>query len=124
MGDRANFGFKQSNGTVYLYGHWAGGGMMNTLAHAIHRIILANRTNDEIYGTRIAISDIVGQEWSNDLGWGISVNYIGDNEHSVPVVDFTNQTVSLYSRDPYGSIATDPKFTMSFDAFIERFYKE
>ena len=36
MGDRANFGFRQEDGSIiYLYGHWAGEGMMNTLAEAI-----------------------------------------------------------------------------------------
>ena len=36
MGDRANFGFRQSNGeTIVLYGHWAGHEMLKQLAVAV-----------------------------------------------------------------------------------------
>lgn len=125
MGDRANFGFKQGDDTIYLYGHWAGDGMMNTLAKALIRVIDANRQTDVAYATRIAISEIVGEDWSADLGWGITVNWLADNQHSVPEVDFVNQTVSLYKYDANShTLANEPKFTMPFSAFIERFYKQ
>ena len=36
MGDRANFGFKQSNDeTIVLYGHWAGHEMLANLDEAV-----------------------------------------------------------------------------------------
>jgi len=47
-----------------------------------------------------------------------------DNEHSVPVVDFKTQTVSLYDASwdiPFTQ--TNPKFTMGFDAFVNKFAK-
>ena len=38
MGDRANFGFKDSKGdTLYLYGHWAGHRMLENLANAVEQ---------------------------------------------------------------------------------------
>ena len=122
MGDRANFGFRQSNGDViYLYGHWAGFEMMSRLADAI---IAANpRWHDESYATRIAISTMIGDEWSQEYGWGISTR-IGDNEHSIPIVDWEFETVTLYPHDWTNGMGWDnPKFTMTFQQFLDKFAK-
>lgn len=125
MGDRANFGFKQADGNiVFLYGHWAGYQMMNTFAHALKRVMEAGRVGDESYATRIAISEIVGDSWKDDLGWGISVNYIGDNEHSVPVVDWATATVYLYDYDWKARLLTNEKFAMPLNIFVEKFAKD
>jgi len=125
MGDRANFGVKQGNDTVYLYGHWAGYGMMSTLANALDKVKEAGRLDDEAYATRIMFSQIVGEAWTGALGWGITVNYIGDNEHKVPVVDFRKGTVTLYdyvwsTTEPL----SEPIFTQSIDNFIKRYAKD
>ena len=122
MGDRANFGFRQTDESViYLYGHWAGYGMMARLADAI---IAANpRWHDESYATRIAISTMIGEEWSQEYSWGISTR-IGDNEHSIPVVDWSKQTVTLYPHDwGIGVDFYNPKFTMTFQQFLDKFAK-
>ena len=122
MGDRANFGFRQKNGDViFLYGHWAGENMMARLADAI---IAANpRWFDESYATRIAISTMIGEDWSQEYSWGIST-YVGDNEHSIPIVDWDSQTVSLYPHSIYtGMDLGNPKFTMSFQQFLDKFAK-
>ena len=122
MGDRANFGFRQNDGSViYLYGHWAGENMMARLADAI---IAANpRWHDESYATRIAISTMIGDEWNQEYGWGISTR-IGDNEHSIPLVDWEFETVSLYPHDWTNGMDWDnPKFTMSFQQFLDKFAK-
>ena len=122
MGDRANFGFRQSNGdTIYLYGHWAGFEMMARLADAI---IAANpRWHDESYATRIAISTMIGDEWDQEYGWGISTR-IGDNEHSIPVVDWEFQAVHLYPHDWTNGMDWDnPKFIMTFQQFLDKFAK-
>jgi hypothetical protein len=122
MGDRANFGFRQSNGdTIYLYGHWAGSQMMNRLATALETA--RPRWSDESYATRICISQIIGDEWDQEYSWGIST-HIGDNEHSVPIVDWGQQTVSLFEHNWGKDIdETNPKFTMSLDAFVQKFVK-
>jgi len=123
IGDRANFGFKQTDGnTIFLYSHWGGEGMMNTLAEALYHA--KPRWSDCHYGARMAISHIIGNDWKDELGFGISVNQLCDNEHSVPVVDFKTQTVSLYDASwdiPFTQ--TNPKFTMGFDAFVNKFAK-
>jgi len=127
MGDRANFGFRANSESpvVVLYAHWGGYEMMNNLAHAI--ATARPRWSDEGYATRIAISQLIGEEWNQELSYGIYVNQIGDNEHSVPVVNWGEGTVSLYEAD-WNTIRVDfdhatPKFTMSLDAFIQRFSK-
>ena len=126
MGDRANFGVKQGNDTVYLYGHWAGYGMMSTLANALDKVKEAGRLDDEAYATRIMFSQIVGEAWTGGLGWGITVNYIGDNEHKVPVVDFRVGSVTLYEYEwtTQGSGLGRAIFTQSIDNFIKRYAKD
>lgn len=123
MGDRATFVFEQSDGNaIYLYGHWAGDGMMANLATAIYKSSV--RWSDESYATRIAISQIIGDQWNQELSWGIST-YFCDSEHSVPVVNWTKQTVRLlpHSWDKKFDMNADPKFVMSFDSFVKKFAK-
>jgi hypothetical protein len=124
MGDRATFVFEQSDGNaIYLYGHWAGYEMMNRLATAIETA--RPRWNDESYATRIAISQLIGEEWNQELSWGIST-YFCDSEHSVPVVSFKVQSVRLipHSWDTKFDIDAKPKFAMNFDNFISKFAKD
>ena len=127
MGDRANFGFRADENApvVVLYAHWGGYAMMSNLAHAIETA--RPRWTDEGYATRIAISQLIGEEWNQELSYGIYVNQIGDNEHSVPVVNWGDQTVSLYEASWHTANLDfnneTPKFTMGFDAFIKKFAK-
>ena len=101
MGDRANFGFKQSNDdTIVLYGHWAGYDMLSNLAQAVEAA--RPRWSDESYATRICVSQLVGDQWQSETGWGLSVNSILDNEHKIPVVDWRTQTFSLHEEAPWG----------------------
>lgn len=116
MGDRANFVFEQENGDrIFLYGHWAGEGMMNRLATALERA--ESRWSDESYATRITISQIIGDEWNQELSWGIST-YLTDNEHSVPVVSWSSKTVTLYDGD-----MKEIKFIMPLETFVNKFAK-
>jgi hypothetical protein len=129
MGDRANFGFKQSNGqTIVLYGHWAGHDMLSNLAEAVEAA--RSRWTDESYATRIAISHLVGDQWHDTTGWGLSVNNILDNEHKIPVIDWPNQTFSLHEEAPWSEdgnefkvrgMQDEPMFTMTLDSFINKY---
>ena len=115
MGDRANFGFKQSNDeTIVLYGHWAGYEMLKKLANAVEKA--RPRWSDESYATRIAISQLVGHDWNSETGWGLHVNEIGDNEHKIPVIDWNNQTFTLYEED-----LSTPVFSMSLLDFCTKY---
>ena len=130
MGDRANFGFVQPNGqTIVLYGHWAGHQMLGKLADAV--IAARPRWNDSSYATRIAISNIIADQWNMETGWGLYVNEIGDNEHKIAIIDWDQQTFSLHEtadgRDPLNKVrGMDNKalFTMDLTSFCEKYALE
>jgi hypothetical protein len=127
MGNRANFGFVQPNGqTIVLYGHWAGSGMLGKLADAV--IKARPRWNDTSYATRIAISQLIADEWNEETGWGLHVNEIGDNEHKIAIVDFNQQTFSLHEEDSFHNtdnkvrgMSNEPLFMMDLSAFCEKY---
>ena len=128
MGDRANFGFRQADGnTIVLYGHWAGYEMLAKLAHAVSAA--ETRWDDESYATRIAVSQLVGSEWNETTGWGLSINTIMDNEHKVPIIDWSTRTFSLHEEAPWSEsteykikgIQDEPIFTMTFQSFIDKY---
>lgn len=128
MGDRANFGFRQYNGeTIVLYGHWAGHDMLAKLAVAVEAA--RPRWSDESYATRIAISRLVGNEWSAETGWGLSVNTILDNEHKIPIIDWSTGTFSLHEEAPWSEsteykvrgMQDEPMFTMTLDSFVNKY---
>jgi hypothetical protein len=115
MGDRANFGFKQSDGnTIFLYGHWAGHNMLANLASAV--LAAEPRWQDESYATRIAISNLIGDEWAQETGWGLSVGRLLDNEHKVPVIDWTERSFTLYEEDLDTVV-----FSMDLQQFTEKY---
>jgi len=127
MGNRANLGFVQPNGqTIVLYGHWAGSGMLGKLADAV--IKARPRWNDTSYATRIAISQLIADEWNEETGWGLHVNEIGDNEHKIAIVDFNQQTFSLHEEDSFHNtdnkvrgMSNEPLFMMDLSAFCEKY---
>jgi len=127
MGDRANFGFVQSNGnTIVLYGHWAGYQMLGKLADAV--IAARPRWNDESYATRIAISHLIGDQWNMETGWGLNVNSISDNEHKIAIIDFSQQTFSLHEEDDWRNednkvrgMKNTAIFTQDLSTFCEKY---
>ncbi len=127
MGDRANFVFVDSKGdSIVLYGHWAGHNMLAKLADAV--IKARPRWNDNSYATRIAISQLIGDQWNMETGWGLSVNTIMDNEHKIPVVDFEQQTFSLHEEDDWSNPENKVRgmkntaiFTQDLSSFCEKY---
>ena len=100
--------------------------MLGRLADAV--IEARPRWSDPSYATRIAISQIVGDQWTEETGWGLHVNEIGDNEHKIAIVDWAQQTFSLHEEDDFRN--TDNKvrgmknkaiFTMDLSAFCEKY---
>jgi len=126
MGDRANFGFKQSNDeTIILYGHWAGHEMLSNLAEAVEKA--RPRWTDESYATRIVISNLIGDNWHETTGWGLTVNNILDNEHKIPVIDWRSGTFSLHEEASWEEdtkvkgMMDEPIFTTTLDSFINKY---
>jgi hypothetical protein len=130
MGDRANFGFVQPNGnTIVLYGHWAGHQMLGRLADAV--IAARPRWNDTAYATRIAVSQLIKDDWNSETGWGLHVNEIADNEHKIAIVDFSQQTFSLHEEDSFSNTSNKVRgmknealFTMDLSTFCEKYALE
>ena len=127
MGDRANFVFVQPGGdTIVLYGHWAGYKMLENLAEAVAKA--QPRWGDPSYATRIAISQMIGDSWSAETGWGLSVNEISDNEHKIPVINWSDRTFSLHKEDSFHNkdnkvrgMSNEAIFTMDLAAFVEKY---
>ena len=127
MGDRANFGFVQPNGeTIVLYGHWAGHNMLGRLADAV--IAARPRWTDSSYATRIAISQLIGDQWNMETGWGLQVNERSDNEHKIAVINWQEQTFSLHEQDDHRNLENkvlgmknEAIFTMDLTAFCEKY---
>jgi hypothetical protein len=125
MGDRANFGIRQADGnTIFVYGHWAGHQMLAKFAKAINRVVDAGRMGDNAYATRIIISDLIGEDWSQDYSWGITINTLADNEHKIPVFDLANDTVTLYDADFRTVTLTDKIVEFSREDFVRKYSKE
>jgi len=130
MGDRANFGFVQPNGnTIVLYGHWAGSNMLGRLADAV--IAARPRWTDSSYATRIAISQLVADQWNMETGWGLHVNEIGDNEHKIAIIDWDQQMFSLHEQADYRDesnkvrgMKNEAIFTMDLSSFCEKYALE
>lgn len=130
MGDRANFVFVQPNGeSIVLYGHWAGHNMLHKLADAVLKA--KPRWSDPSYATRIAVSQMVGDQWSMETGWGLQVNEIADNEHRIPVIDFIQQTFSLHEEDNFANtenkvrgMKNEAIFVQDLNNFVEKYSDE
>ena len=84
MGDRAVIGFKANKDAtpVYLYMHWGGSDRYCYVRDVVKAA--QPRWNDAAYSTRIAISQIVGQYWGEETGFGITA---GDDEFCAPDYD-------------------------------------
>jgi hypothetical protein len=123
MGDRANFGLRQTDGnTIFVYGHWAGENMLARFANALDACG-ARAPHDEAYANRIIISQLVGEDWKGTLGWGVSINYMPDNEHKVPVYDFATDTVTLHDYNWNPAVISDSIVSFTREEFINKYSK-
>lgn len=108
MGDRIVYVIKQDEKlSVNLYSHWGGYDRFINLANALKAA--QPRWNDSSYGTRIIISQLIGDQWNDEHGFGIWASdehgmYGGD--HPDIVIDLVNNTVQ------------DETGTHSFEQFI------
>lgn len=84
MGDRTVIGFKANKDAtpVYLYAHWGGSDRYLDVQKAVRAA--QPRWDDAAYSTRIAISQIIGEYWGEETGFGISA---GDDEFAAPDYD-------------------------------------
>jgi len=108
VGDRIVYSIKQDKDlSVNLYCHWGGYDRFVDLARALRAA--EPRWNDGSYATRIIISQLIGDQWNQELGFGIWASssdgaYGGD--HPDIIINLINKTVE------------DETGTHSFDSFI------
>lgn len=113
MGDRANIVITSKStakavtledalkGAIVLYSHWGGYQIAHDLARALHAA--RGRWNDPSYGARIIVSQVIGDDWGREVGYGLSVGELDDNERPVLLVDFAQQKVRRFGRGDYVS---------------------
>ena len=109
MGDRAVVGFKADaeSPVIYLYSHWAGSELDDLLADALTKA--EPRWSDDSYATRIVISQLVGDDWRSETGWGISVGTFSYPDYqTIKVVEWSEKIISeRLTDDPEKVIHTD-----------------
>lgn len=108
MGDRIVYTIRQdSNLSLNLYSHWGGYDRFISLANALQAA--EPRWNDSSYASRIIVSQLIGDQWNEETGFGLWASdehgmYGGD--HPDIIIDLVNKTVQ------------DETGTHSFEQFI------
>ncbi|KKN28612.1 hypothetical protein LCGC14_0852570 [marine sediment metagenome] len=90
MGDRGNI----KVGNVYLYTHWGGSEIKQTLQDVLKR---KQRWDDEAYLTRMIFCGMC-DDLSGETGFGISTK-IQDNEYNILEVDCASQKVKEVTEE-------------------------
>ncbi len=88
MGDRGNIIVKDGDSTVYLYTHWTGSDLPESIKASLKRS--KDRWDDGQYLARVLFQDMVGKD-NGITGFGIS-STMGDGGTDIEV-DVDEQTV-------------------------------
>lgn len=112
MGDRGNI----KVGKVYLYTHWSGSDIKNTLLKALKR---KQRWDDEPYLTRIIFCELLEGDLEGETGFGISTK-ICDNEHNIFEVDVEKQEVRELEYDWKKDKAEKVVNKWTFEQFVTK----
>lgn len=91
MGARTVFEVKDRDGSIFLYSHWGGDTKFEDAVNALKEA--EPRWSDTTYGMRIFISQIIGDYWNSETGYGISAKSNFEEQYDPMVINFENQTV-------------------------------
>jgi hypothetical protein len=93
MGARVVFNIKQNEGEyICLYSHW---GEMTALEDAGRAIAKARpRWGDDSYCARIIISQLIGDQWDSETGFGLWVSNEPCMDEAWVLIDLQEQTVT------------------------------
>lgn len=89
MGDRGNIVVREHDSEVWLYTHWSGSEIGDTLKAGLAKA--PDRWSDGQYLARVIFQALVGKD-DGTTGYGIS-SRINDNEHPILVADCDSQRV-------------------------------
>jgi hypothetical protein len=98
MGTRAQVYMKDEG--VYLYQHYDGNCLMETVTKAVQSDVGKGRQNDSEYLARIIFSAMVKNDIDGETGYGIGTTKHGDIEYLV-TVDCEKKTITelnVYSK--------------------------
>jgi hypothetical protein len=107
MGARTNFHFKTNEDTLTLYSHWGGDSRKNDLARAMYAAL--PRKGDTPYALRIMVSQLIGDTWDEQTGYGLLVNNPGGAEESYGNLEINLDTWTV----------TDDSNTVTIEQFID-----
>jgi hypothetical protein len=112
MGDRAVAGFKANSKTptMFLYMHWSGEGQTQWFADALSAA--RPRWSDDSYASRIMVSQLVGNEWNSETGFGL---YVGGTSHGadynyILVANFETKMVEICDNDNSDNVLAEIAF--------------
>lgn len=98
MGARTTWAVKTQEGdaVVWLYSHWGGESKFEDTQEALLKA--EPRWSDSTYGARIFISQIVGDSWNSETGFGITTGTLEhvpfEESYDLVFVDFTRKRIS------------------------------
>ena len=98
MGARTAWEIKTETGNAvtWLYSHWGGDNKLTDTKNAL--AIARSRWEDTTYGARIFISQIIGNDWDSETGYGITSGVENEcpfeEEYDNVKVDFTTQLIT------------------------------
>jgi hypothetical protein len=108
MGARTNFNFITADGEMVLYSHWGGDTKKTDLAGALNAAMPRIKMGDTSYALRIIISQLIGDSWDSETGYGLFLGPNGGEEqYDYLAVNFTNNTI------------VTPEATKTFKEFID-----
>jgi len=107
MGARTNFTFRTATGDLTLYSHWGGESKYYDLAVAVNAAMPRIKMGDTSYALRILISQLVGESWNEETGFGLYVGPEGGEESYSPVVVSLIDNTITFDSTPYVSIPFD-----------------
>lgn len=117
MGDRYNVAFKatEEDTPIWLYSHWGGTSRYTAIAEALEDA--RSRWHDPSYATRVAISSIIGNDWSSKTGFGLNAgerpSTMGDSPECAVVIWDKRIVDIVHESDPSLS-----RGSLTFDEFI------
>lgn len=111
MGARTTWAVKteEGNAVIWLYSHLGGD---SKLADTMHALAQAQpRWGDPTYGARIFTSQIIGNDWDSETGFGISS---GTADHCPFEESYDHVTVDFTKK-----LVTFGAFTFEFSEFLK-----
>ena len=98
MGARTAWKLLQNGQELSLYSHWGGETKLADTKQALSAA--RTRWSDDTYAMRIFVSQIIGNDWDSETGFGLGLGYEFEEEYTPCSVDFTNRKITWGDSEP------------------------